>query len=156
MKSRINSPVGLPRSEAGGDVADGVSWTVPSPVPPTPALSFPNATAAGDATWAAAQRADSYNATLETHDAMPLVSNSFGAILTTIPLNDNSVGIPANKMADCLLGVASMLDSTEGDNGLRTPIVLRFVGTEDALLSPSYHRPIMRMDLNDALLYHRE
>ena len=144
----------LRRSEDGSDVAGGVSWTVAAPFPPIVSLTFPNATALADATRAMSERRFGGNATLETHKAIPTVPPSSFNLIKTIPGDDHSLGISANKMADCTEGVAAMLDSLEGSTGLGAPIGLRFVGQEDALLSSSYSSPVMRMDLGDFVYYH--
>ena len=154
MKSRINSPVELQRSEDGSDIAHGVSWPVPTPLPPIPFYTFPNATSTAEESWATLQRTRRNNVPLETHRALPTFSPSFVEEVEATLVDDNSVGIPANKMADCFEAFAAILESTEADNGLRGPIALRFVGKEDALLSSSYAGPIMRMDLADLFYYH--
>ena len=156
LKTRINSPVDLKRSEDGSDVADGVNWTVPTPLPRIPFWSFPNATSATDASWAERLRTLNNNATVETHEAIPVFASSFAEAVHTTLLDDYPPGIPANKMGDCLEGIAAVLDSTEAAAGLRSPVVVRFVGKEDALLSASRQGPIMRMDFNDLLYYNRE
>ena len=154
VKSRINSPVDLQRSEDGFDIADGVSWTVPTPLARIPFYAFPNATSATEESWATNERSRRKNATVETHYALATAGASVIELIQTILGDDISVGIPANKMADCFEGILALLDRVI--DGFSVPSSLRFVGKEDALLSGSYHVPIMRMDLSDLLYYHRE
>ena len=96
------------------------------------------------------------DATTETQEATFTYWPEFADNLAKTLADDHSIGVPADKMADCLEGAMSILDNQLPDHGLRGPEFMRFVGKDDALLAPTSSKPYMRLEIVDSVYYSRQ
>lgn len=156
LMDRINAPFNRTRAENGQDIADGVSWEVPTPLPANPIFLDPNNTASFIAANIESFSRFLGNATAETHRAsvswpIPDVMN----IAVTLA-DDYEVSMPVDKMADCLEGAIAVIESQTPDNGLRGWLPIRLVGKETGLLSVSHDKPRLWVDMGDFLYYNQE
>lgn len=153
---RVNDPFNLSRNEEGRDIADGVSWEDPTPLPPNLAIAAANSTPlfVGSSINSFATRVG--NDTLETHRAAINFPIEDAEVFRVILHDDYGVAIPVDKMADCLEGAISLLKSQAPDTGLRTWLNIRFVGQETGLLSAASDEPRLWVSGPDYVYYNQE
>ena len=137
------------------NVVAGVEWTVPDPFPPNRYLSDPDLIAAfveasplGLATVFGDVIGDTHE--VEIIATPELVSFEPGA------LDDHEVGVPLDKVADCLDSFLDLAEDLSAERFLRNFIAVRFGPKETGLLSGANDGAVVWFEISDTVYYNRE
>ena len=114
----IDTPLEIKRSSGSSDIADGVMWEVPTPLPPNVAIGDPSFIPAGEAMLVELARTNWNNLTADTSEAFPVTGEVLRDI-NRILMDAYQVSVPASKMADCLEEIKTTMNGLKPDNGVR-------------------------------------
>lgn len=152
---KMNAMLDARMIEDGEDVADGVTWEEPAPLPVN--LLFRDSESTDMLVDAAMEKLLNYfgNDTLDAHQAainLPLFEDPDVRADT---YDDYEVSVPIDKMADCIEGVIALLKSQAPNTGLRDIVGFRVVGKETGLLSASNDKPRLWIEFQDYVYYNQ-
>ena len=135
-------------------IANGVDWTVPDPRPPSLNLSNPDLTASIVESSPAGLSILFGNVTGDTHEVELLAS--IESITRPGSVDDYEVGVPLEKLAECMDGFLTLAEGLSAETFLQQPLLIRFAGKESGLLSASHDRAYVWFQLVDFFYYNRE
>ena len=139
----------------GSDVAAGVEWTVPDPLPPNRNLSDPDVTASYVVSYSTA--AISFYFGSITGDAHDVELMNIEDARTEPGTNDDyEVAVSLDKAVGCLDSLLDLAADLSAERFLRNPIVVRFGPNESGLLSGSDDKGVIWFQFADYVYYNRE
>ena len=136
------------------EVADGVEWTVPDPLPPNSNLSDPDVIASYTEAFPAIVSVFFGDTTGDTHE-VELV-NPIEAPTEPGAVDLYEVVVPLDKAEECLDSFIDLAIDLSAGTFLRDSLALRFSQRGDGLLSASIDGASVWFNLNDYGYYNRE
>ena len=136
------------------EVADGVEWTVPDPLPPNSNLSDPDVVAQFVEAFPTTTSFFLGDATGDTHE-VELV-NPIEAPADPGALDLYEVAVPLDKAEECLDSFIDLAIDLSAGTFLRDSLFLRFSQKGDGLLSASHDGASAWFALSDYVYYNRE
>ena len=150
----VSNSTDLHFSYFASDVADGVEWTVPDPLPPNRNLSDPDVIASVVEATPILLPTFLGNVTGDTHE-VELV-RPVEPPAEPGALDQYEVAVPLDKAEECLDSFIDLATNLSAGRYLRVPVVLRFSLKGSGLLSASNDGAILWFNLNDHVYYNRE